>query len=149
MTESSVETEIKIFKDLNFEILKRGDLNAILNSISSINLNVIVIDYRYFKLFATNDTSYQVVINHIKNNLNEILTTYPTFTVHACMKSLSITDAEKHRNFIYDVSKTFKEEYPDKLQECFIYNAPFIFSRVYDIIRIFIDKPTQKKIIMV
>ena len=148
MTECNVQTEINIFDNFKLEIFNSGDINLILHSISRVNRDIIFIDYRYLKPFARIDT-YDIVINHIKTNLNKILTTYPTFTVRVCMKTLSVADVEKHHSLIYNVSKTFKEEYPDKLHECFIYNAPFIFSTVYNIIRVFIDKPTQKKIIMV
>ena len=157
MTEFNVQNEIKIneneiFPDVTIDIFNRfimsGDLNSVLNKITWIKCDIIFIDYRYFKLFASNET-YELVINRVKNNLNIILTNYDTFTVNACMKSLSITDAEKHRHFLCNISKIFKEEYPDKLSQCVIYNAPYIFARVFDIIRVFVDKPTQKKIIMI
>lgn len=144
--------ETKLFGDFTIDkfniMIKNNDLQLLLNKICSSNNDEISIDYRYFKPFADNNT-YELIINYILSTIDSVLTNYGTFTVHVCMKSLSVVDSEKHSKFIYNVSKLFKERYPDKLNQCFIYNAPFIFARVYDIIRPFIDKPTQKKVIMV
>lgn len=143
--------ETKLFKDFTpdkmLTLIRNNDLNSILNNICRFDNQEIYIDYRYFKPFASKNT-YEVIINCIISNINAVLSIYDTFIVHVCMKSLSVIDAEKHSKFIYNVSNLFKEKYPDKLNQCFIYNAPFIFSKVYDIIRPFIDKETQKKVIM-
>ena len=142
----------KLFGDFTIETLntmiKNNDLKLLLNKICSSNNDEISIDYRYFKPFASTET-YDLIINYIISIIDTVLSTYNTFTVRVCMKTLSVIDAEKHTKFIYNVSKLFKERYPDKLNQCFIYNAPFIFARVYDIIRPFIDKPTQNKVHMV
>lgn len=145
-------TETKLFGDFTIDqfniMIKNNDLQLLLNKICSINNDEISIDYRYFKPFASIAT-YDLIINYIISTIDSVLSTYNTFTVRVCMKTLSVIDAEKHNKFIYNISKLFKERYTDKLNQCFIYNAPFIFARVYDIIRPFIDKPTQNKIIMV
>ena len=62
------------------------------------------------------------------------------------MKNLTITDIDKHTTFIQNLSGYLKDKYPQKLSKCYIYNAPFVFSQIYTIVSIFIDKETRKKI---
>jgi len=130
------------------KFIKNTDFSNILNKICCVSLDNIYIDYRYFKFVGNNET-YEIITNYVIMQINIILNVYETFTTHTNMKSLSLSDAEKHRKFIINISQTFKGLYPDKLNKCFIYNAPFVFARVYDIIKVFIDKPTQKKVIMI
>ena len=42
-----------------------------------------------------------------------------------------------------------KDKYPEKLAKCYVYNAPFIFTQIFNIVSMFIDKETQKKIELV
>ena len=74
------------------------------------------------------------------------MTTYNTFTVYVNMKSISIADVDKHRNYICYISKIFSEKYPNLLYKCYIYNAPYIFEKIFGMIQVFIDKETQTKI---
>ena len=80
------------------------------------------------------------------SSIEDILKTHNQFIVHIFMKSLTISEIDKHKTFIYKLSDTLKQKFPDKLDTCFVYRAPFIFSHIYNIISIFIDKKTQKKI---
>jgi hypothetical protein len=65
------------------------------------------------------------------------------------MKNLNIIDIDKHKSFIHNIAGFLKEKYPQKLSKCYIYNAPFVFAQIYNIISLFIDKDTQKKIELV
>jgi hypothetical protein len=65
------------------------------------------------------------------------------------MKNLTIVDVDKHKEYIAYISEIFKDKYPDKLAKCYVYNAPFIFTQIFNIISVFIDKDTQKKIELV
>jgi hypothetical protein len=65
------------------------------------------------------------------------------------MKKISLTDVDKHKLFIQNFSSYLKENYPDKLSKCYIYNAPVIFKQILNIISVFIDKETQTKIELV
>jgi ribosomal protein S17E len=65
------------------------------------------------------------------------------------MKKISLSDIDKHKIFIQNISTYLKEKYPDKLLKCFIHNAPFVFKQIFNIISTFIDKETQKKIELV
>jgi hypothetical protein len=44
------------------------------------------------------------------------------------------------------MSEVLKTTFPDKLNVCYVYNAPFIFSKVISIVGAFVDKKTQQKI---
>jgi hypothetical protein len=66
--------------------------------------------------------------------------------VHVNLKKLTLIDIDKHKEFIQDMSGHLKNKYPDKLIKCYIYNAPFVFSQIFNIVSLFIDKDTQKKI---
>jgi len=116
-----------------------------LQNICHQNINNIYLDYRYFKFLAHED-NYAIIIQHILSSIENILKTHDLFVVHIYMKSLTITEIDKHKMFIYKLSDTLKQKFPNKLDTCFVYRAPFIFSHIYNMISIFIDKKTQKKI---
>jgi hypothetical protein len=62
------------------------------------------------------------------------------------MKGLTLTDIDKHINFIQSISGLFKEKYPFLLEKCFVHNAPFVFSKLLHLISLLIDKETRDKI---
>lgn len=121
------------------------DLNFILNGICYIKDDALVINYKFFKHFASTKT-YDIIQQYLINNIDAILSKYVTFTVYLNMKSLTISQLDKHRNFLNQLSFVFKERYPDTLLKCYVYDAPFVFSQLYNIISIFVDKETLKKI---
>lgn len=134
-----------ITSDKIFELIKQNKFTQIFEGLSYIKNNSIVIEYKYFKYFASIQT-YDAITNYIDSQITNILTTYSNFTIHINMKSISISDVDKHRNYICYISKFFSEKYPDLLYRCYIYNAPYIFEKIFTMIRIFIDKETQAKI---
>ena len=128
--------------------VRNGNWNDIFKGICCIKENNIVLNYIYFKYIA-NDETYSYIMNHITNNINQILQTNNEFSVHVNMKSLTIVDIDKHKEFVQQISLFLKDNYPDKLEKCYVYNAPFMFSNLFNIVSIFIDKETQKKIELV
>ena len=128
--------------------IKSGQWTEILDGLCSIKDNVIILDNTYFRFFATKDT-YSIILSHITNNIDIILSLHQGFTVHINMKNLTMTDVDKHLKFIQHISVLFKERYPDKLTKCFVHNAPFVFTQILNIVSIFIDKETQTKIELV
>ena len=71
------------------------------------------------------------------------------FNVHANIKNLTLADIDKHKEFIQNISIILKQKYTNKLTKCYIYNAPFVFSQILNIVSLFIDKETQTKIQLV
>jgi len=125
--------------------IKKGDWNDIYKGICYINNKSLVCDYIYFKHFATNET-YNIIQMIITNNIDNILINSNNFNVYINMKNLTITEMDKHKNFIQHIANLLKEKYPDKLCKCYVYNAPFVFSHFFRIISMFIDKETLTKI---
>ena len=128
--------------------VRNGNWNDIFKGICCIKENNIVLNYIYFKYIA-NDETYSYIMNHITNNIDQILQTNNEFSVHVNMKSLTIVDVDKHKEFVQQISLFLKDNYPDKLEKCYVYNAPFMFSNFFNIVSMFIDKETQKKIELV
>jgi hypothetical protein len=127
------------------EKIKLGKCEEIFNGICKISGDCIIIDYIYFKHFATLNT-YHLITNVITNNIDIILQHTPTFTVHVNMKTLAIRDIDTHKTYIQTISEHLKHKYNKKLLHCYIYNSSYIFTHMYTIISMFIDKETQSKI---
>jgi hypothetical protein len=128
--------------------IKSGEWKETMDGLCRIKDNVIVLDNIYFKAFGAKET-YNIILSHIINNIDSVLSTQEGFTVHINMKHLTIGDVDKHLKFIQHISGLFKEKYPNKLTKCFIHNAPFVFAKILNIVSLFIDKETQKKIELV
>jgi hypothetical protein len=130
-------------------------INKTLNEIllafcNSNNENEIILDYRYFKVLSNlNCVHGDSIIQHVVDVIKSTLEKKDNFVIHACLKSLSLTDIDKYYQFICKISEILKTTFPDKLDKCFIYKAPFIFSQVFTIISVFVDKKTMAKIELV
>jgi hypothetical protein len=107
-----------------------------------------MLNYTYFKYLAT-ETTYNYIFMFITNNINTILLNNNNFILHVNMQKLSLGDIDKHQKFINNLSIVLKEKYPDKLLKCYIYNPPFMFKQMFNVISVFIDKETQEKIELV
>ena len=108
----------------------------------------LIVDYRYFKHIASH-MSYQLITTRVVEMVDHILASYPKFIAHICIKSLTVSDIDKHMGYIKSLSNVLKARYQDKMLTCSIYNAPFIFAQIYGIVSCFIDKDTQAKITLV
>jgi hypothetical protein len=116
-----------------------------LHKFCNVKENNIFIDYQIFKYFA-NESNYDKITYVILSFFKNILKTYDTFIIHLSLKQLTIKELDKHYKYISNSCEIFKNEFPDKLHVCFIYNAPFIFTQIISILSSFIDKKTQNKI---
>ena len=123
--------------------------NDILNKLCfSLQNNDIVLDYRYFK-FISFPENYNAIIQHIVSVIINVLKVQESFIFHVNMCSITILHIEKYFGFIKNISEVLKTTFPEKLNVCYIYNAPFIFSKLFNIVGAFIDKKTQQKIQLV
>jgi hypothetical protein len=136
-----IECEEKSFS----KKIKKCEINDIFNGLCKIEDDKIIMDYIYFKYFASSET-YPIIITLITNNIDQVLKNNSMFNVHLNMKNLTITDIDKHKTFIYQFASLLKSKYPSKLEKCYVYNAPYIFSQIYNIVTLLIDKETQMKI---
>jgi hypothetical protein len=104
----------------------------------------IILDYRYFKFIASVD-NYDLLVCYIVSVIQSVLNKHETFILHVNLDSLTLLHIEKHFSFIKNISEVLKTTFPDKLNICNVYNAPFIFSKIISIIGAFVDKKTQQK----
>jgi len=105
----------------------------------------IVIDYRIFKYIAKTNT-YDMLIDHIINTIDYALTLKPVFTIHIYAKLLTIAAADNHVSFVYKLTDILNKKYPEKLNKCYIYEAPYIFQQILLMLSMFVDKRTIAKI---
>lgn len=107
--------------------------------------NEITINYKYFKTINTfidkNNILYYLIFI-----VDNILKSYNTFIVHVNIEKLTLLDIDKNRDFVESMSTTLKDRFPDKLEVCLIYEGSFIFKQIYNLLALFIDKKTLKKI---
>ena len=135
-------------ENICIEKIKKSNIDEILKNLCYVNENCVFLNYIYFKYFATKET-YPYILNYISNNIDSVLLNNNNVVVHINMKNLTIVDIDKHSSFIKYISVYFQEKYPQKLGKCYVYNSPFVFNQLYNIICMFIDKETQKKIELV
>ena len=110
--------------------------------------NVIIADYRYFKHVAS-PSSYAAIVGQVVKSIDRVLENYPNFVAHMCIKSLTVSEIDKHMEFIKAFCTTLKTRYHNKMTKCYVYKAPFIFSQIYNIVSCFIDKDTRTKVELV
>jgi hypothetical protein len=126
--------------------LNEDKLNELLNNFCHIKTNnEIELNYKFFKIINTFiDKNY--ILNYLIYIVENVLVKYQTFVVHVNIEKLTLLEVEKNRDFVQDMSNILKEKFPDKLEICFIYEGSFIFKQIYNLLSIFIDKKTLKKI---
>ena len=135
------------YKTIKNNIKKIENLETILKKLCFIeNENHIIINYPIFKILLKNGQYEEIIIQYIFNIMRGVLKIYPQFIIHINMDSLTLVDIDKYYSFITKISKIMRDSFPEKMYKCHIYNASFIFSKLFKIISLFIDKNTQKKI---
>lgn len=92
--------------------------------------------------------SYDAVTNYLINIMKDVLKKHDQFVIHLNIRYLILMDIDKYFSFIKQISQLMKDTFPEKLKSCYIYNAPFVFSKLFSIISVFVDKNTQQKIKM-
>jgi len=109
--------------------------------------NHIVINYSYLKWIMKNGVyTNESLIEYIMNVFKETLSYHKKIILHINSNHLTMMDIDKYYLFIKNISLIMKETFPNKLDKCFVYNAPFIFSKLFSILSVFIDKATLQKI---
>jgi hypothetical protein len=88
-----------------------------------------------------------VFIDIIRSNLHAVIEKgYPKVTIHVCLKSLSISQIDKYYSLFRDASTIFKEEFPDRLEKCYLYHCSSIFTYIYKLISHLLEKETLKRV---
>ena len=128
--------------------ISKNDLSNIFEKICVNKDNTLYVDYTYLKYLASPST-YDIITNLTLSAFDNILQSKPTFEVHINMKLLTISDVDKHKDYTKYICNILCTRYVDIISKIYIYNASFIFKQVFNIIKHFIDKQTQDKIVIV
>lgn len=138
-------TSSQIVKNnLSNETIKLAELLHNFCYISS-NENDVTLNFKSLKLI-NKQLSNDFLLEHLMTNIDLVLTKYNVFKFHINVKSISILDVDKNKEFIKKASIVLKERYPLRLDVCYIYDAPSMFTNIFKLIFAFVDKETQKKI---
>lgn len=149
--------EIEFFKDKDIKLDENDILQQILHKMNCLKIDEILndlfrikedtvfVDYVYFKYLSCQNT-YFIITQYLTNILDNILIQYPLFNIHINMKALTFQEINIHHKYICSISMLFKSKYPKKLSKCLIFNSPTVFSKIYNIVALFINKETQMKI---
>jgi hypothetical protein len=130
------------------EMIKQKRFNEILDGFGHIKDNCIIIEFKFFKYFSM-PVTHDLITSHMDQIMKELTSKYDTFNVHVNFQSCSIADADKHSAYCKYINGIFSEKYPDKLNMCYVYNASFVFETIFKVAKVFMDKDTLKKIVLV
>ena len=118
-----ITTDIEKFENISSDKIilkiKMGYWQDIYDGLCNINNQSLRIDYVFFKYFATKDT-YPLISTLITSKIDSILLNNNKFTVYVNMKLLTLSELEKHMDYIQYISKLLRDKYPDKLLKCYI-----------------------------
>jgi len=130
---------------INSNFDANSSIEELLHKMCFIKDDNMFFDYIVFK-HMYKLTSYDTILMHLVKITNEILTNYKLLNIHVCLKTLTITHVDKHKQFIFTLAQLFNTQFPNKLQNCYIYEAPSIFSQIFSMLSVIIDKETRNKI---
>jgi hypothetical protein len=143
LVEDSSSAKNEFFND---NTVNHDKIRELLNNFCHIKTNnEIVITYKHFKSINM-FIDKQDILNYLILNIENVLNKYETFVIHVNIEKLSLLEIEKNKEFIQTMSSALREKFPDKLDFCIIYEGSFIFKQIYNLLAIFIDKKTLKKI---
>ena len=130
------------------EDIRSLDVNSILSNFCYFNTESIIIDSRFFKIFAIPE-NYEIFKTCIVERIEEALSNNQKIVVHLNIQTIQIMDIEKHYDFLIKIAKFMGDKFPNKLEKCYVYSSGFIFQSIYSILSIVIDKQTRQRIIFI
>ena len=124
-----------------------------LKKLCASNENDIYVDCKYFKHLMKHKMSCDYVTRHIENIFNFVLNYYTIFTLHICLKGITITDCDKYKDYAKDLSYKLyylpKHEPENALQVLYLYNPSSIFTMLHRLIEMMCCIDVKNKIKMV
>jgi len=122
------------------------NLEELLHNFCYIKINnEIIINFENYKIIRKQiDNKY--ILNYLIFVIENVLTNFETFIVHANIKKLTLLEIDKNKEFIYEMSPILKIKFNNKLEKCIIYEGSYIFKQIYKLFSLFIDKDTLSKI---
>jgi CRAL/TRIO domain len=126
-------------------LITNNDITVVMKHFCIVKEDTVFLDYLYFKSFANKNT-YSIILQIVTSSYDAILSKYPMFNLQVNINGITFSDIHIHHKFILFITKQLKERYPQKLNQCFIFNAPKSFVRIYRLISMFVESDTLKKI---
>lgn len=126
-------------------VLINDSFESLLNKLAFRRNNDIYFDYKILKVIGT-EATFETIIMYVHNIVKGIFADSQHTNVVVNLKSLAIKDLDKFKNFISQLIKFFSDEYPDRLQNCYLFKTPGIFAQIYSVFSFVIDKETRKKV---
>lgn len=122
------------------------NLEELLHNFCYIKINnEMIINFENYKIIRKQiDNKY--ILNYLIFVIENVLTNFETFIVHANIKKLTLLEIDKNKEFIYEMSPILKIKFNNKLEKCIIYEGSYIFKQIYKLFSLFIDKDTLSKI---
>jgi hypothetical protein len=103
------------------------------------------INYSIFKLIGA-PTTYSAILSHIFETAKKTALDHSKVVARIYIKSMTISDLDKHKQFFLDAINKLSNELPDILEICYLYKTPFIFDKIFTIMSFAIDKETRQKV---
>jgi hypothetical protein len=109
----------------------------------------VVISFPWFNILVHQRT-YVAVIEHITAAVYESARVRgdDTFKVHVFLDSLTMAHVEAHLSFIKALSEALINV-PLTMSLCIVHNAPYIFKKAFVLIRRFIPREVQPRIVVI
>ena len=147
--ENTTKIEVlEYFTDIEkgYKMIKHGqkpaELNNIMNNLCRVrNTYEIMIDFKYFKLVAKPDF-YDTIIKYLVATIKYVLHTQHRAVLHINLKSMSLTDIDKYRTFISQIS--YEQNILPSINSINIYNTGSIFATLINVVLGFLDKNTKQ-----
>jgi len=111
--------------------------------------NHIVVDYSVFnaRIKKMDINMGNMFIGYMIRVFQQVLEQYSLMTVHVNLDSFQLLHVERHYEFFWGMSSTFQSTFPNsKLETCYIYNVPVLFSALLTCLTSFVDKDTKSKL---
>lgn len=126
--------------------LTKENLEELLHNFCYIKINnEIIINFENYKIIR-NQFDNKYILNYLIFVIENALTNFDSFIVHANIKKLTLLEIDKNKDFICEMTSILKVKFNNKLEKCIIYEGSYIFKQIYKLLSLFIDKDTLSKI---
>lgn len=128
-----------------------GIATLLLHSIFIIpNTNRLFFDYTIFKSYA-NPENYSFIVDFISDKIKTCITTYGSYEVHVNLDTFSVSACQRYKEVIQLFCNrciSNNSGYSKELTVMYIYNAPYMFQQISNMLRPFIDYSVLGKIVL-
>jgi hypothetical protein len=109
------------------------------------NNKSVIFDYNIFKEEGKQIKSSNV-IDFFVIQIKRCLQQNQKFTMHIFIRKMYIIEIDENKNFYIAMVKRLRKEFDNKLDKCYIHNAPHFFSCLIDILKPFLNSRILSRI---